>query len=268
MPSYTTNTNTWRNIKVNGTEKLGPGTGTEALDFKNGTNTTVTYDSGIKINLNNNVILGSPNNEGTLTLFSGDTLGASTGVLHQGLTSINVDHYLPVLGGDLFGSGNLIAGGGIKLKESTGLYTISAKDKIYLCETYTNLFDYINDDVFRNCRYFKIYYTDNNNCNHNCITINMDTNIFPTNSTTSSVNGQVFTLSCVGDVNKTYLRTATFHFVTKNGGGIWKLVFDSSFLWNPSNATGSSITWTSTKQTNYSNSYIKIIKLEYFFEDP
>jgi hypothetical protein len=96
----------------------------------------------------------------------------------------------------------------------------------------------------------------------------MDTNIFPTNSTTSSVNGKVFTLSCVGDVNKTYLRTATFHFVTKNGGGVWRLVFDSSFLWNPSNATGNSITWTSTKQTNYSNSYIKIIKLEYFFEDP
>ena len=43
-------TDTWRNIKVNGTEVLGTGTGTGALDFINGTNTTVSYDSGIKIN--------------------------------------------------------------------------------------------------------------------------------------------------------------------------------------------------------------------------
>ena len=97
----------------------------------------------------------------------------------------------------------------------------------------------------------------------------MDTNIFPEGSsgTTSYTNGNVFTLSCVGDVNKTYLQTATFHFATKSGGGTWKLVFNSSFLWDPSQATGSSLTWTSTKQTSYSNSYIKIIKLEYFWED-
>jgi hypothetical protein len=50
VPSYTTNTNTWRNIKVNDTEELGTGTGTGALNFKNGTHTTVTYDNGIKIN--------------------------------------------------------------------------------------------------------------------------------------------------------------------------------------------------------------------------
>ena len=95
----------------------------------------------------------------------------------------------------------------------------------------------------------------------------MNTDIFPTSSATSYISGGIFTLSCIGDVNKTYLRTATFHFETKSGGGIWKLVFDSSFLWNPSAATGSSITWTSTKQTSYSNSYIKIIKLEYFLKD-
>ena len=51
-PSYTTNTNTWRNIKVNGTEKLGTGTGTGALDFVNGTNTTVSYTATGKIAIN------------------------------------------------------------------------------------------------------------------------------------------------------------------------------------------------------------------------
>ena len=61
-PSYTTNTNTWRNIKVNGTEKLGTGTGTGALNFKNGTNTTVTYDSGIKINATDSKVTQTLNN--------------------------------------------------------------------------------------------------------------------------------------------------------------------------------------------------------------
>lgn len=43
---------TWRNIKVNGTEKLGTATNTGAVDFVNGTNTTVSFDSsGNKIKI-------------------------------------------------------------------------------------------------------------------------------------------------------------------------------------------------------------------------
>jgi len=41
-----TDTNTWRNIKVNGVEKLGTGTDTGALDLVAGTNVTITEDSG------------------------------------------------------------------------------------------------------------------------------------------------------------------------------------------------------------------------------
>ena len=41
-----TDTNTWRNIKVNGVEKLGTGTNTGALDLVAGTNVTITEDSG------------------------------------------------------------------------------------------------------------------------------------------------------------------------------------------------------------------------------
>lgn len=46
------NTNTWRNIKVDGTEKIGTGTGTGALNFvsqnTNNGDITFTYDNGIK----------------------------------------------------------------------------------------------------------------------------------------------------------------------------------------------------------------------------
>ena len=43
---------TWRNIKVNGTEKLGTANTTGAVDFINGTNTTVSFDSsGNKIKI-------------------------------------------------------------------------------------------------------------------------------------------------------------------------------------------------------------------------
>ena len=58
MPSNP-NTNTWRNIKVNGTEKLGTETGTGALNFKDGINTTVTYDSGIQINATDTKVIQS-----------------------------------------------------------------------------------------------------------------------------------------------------------------------------------------------------------------
>lgn len=40
-------TDTWRNIKVNGTEKLGTGTNTGALDLQQGTNVSITESSGV-----------------------------------------------------------------------------------------------------------------------------------------------------------------------------------------------------------------------------
>ena len=324
-PSYTTNTNTWRNIQVNGTQKLGTGTGTGALNFKDGTNTTVTYDSGIKINatdtkvtqtLNNtqgsyypllfskktidddaettdtvyrssnifinpngylytkNLQIGGGADNGTLTLYSYLNGSSVSGQLTQpyNVTGGTITHSLPLIGGDLFGSGNLTVGGGIKLEESAGIYTISAKDKAYLYRTYTNFLSDTQDIAIANSAYLRIYYKDSNDCNYNCITLNVDTDLIPKTGLSSSeyTNGKVFTLSGVGDLNKTYLRTATFHFACKLDSGlnfVWKLVFDSSFIWNPSAATGSSITWTSTKQTSYSNSYIKIVKIEAYLED-
>lgn len=45
-------TDTWRNVKVNGTEQLGTGISSGAVDFVNGTNTTVAFDaSGNKISV-------------------------------------------------------------------------------------------------------------------------------------------------------------------------------------------------------------------------
>lgn len=53
IPSGDDVEDTWRNIKVNGTEKLGTGISTGAVDFVNGTNTTVSFNStGNKMSIN------------------------------------------------------------------------------------------------------------------------------------------------------------------------------------------------------------------------
>ena len=41
-----TDTNTWRSIKINGTEKFGTGTNTNALNLKNGTGITIAENNG------------------------------------------------------------------------------------------------------------------------------------------------------------------------------------------------------------------------------
>lgn len=45
-PSYTTDTNTWRKVQLNGTDKLGTGTNTNPLNLKAGTNVSITESSG------------------------------------------------------------------------------------------------------------------------------------------------------------------------------------------------------------------------------
>lgn len=52
IPAGDTDSDTWRTIKVNGTEKLGSAISTGAVDFVNGTNTTVSFDAtGNKISV-------------------------------------------------------------------------------------------------------------------------------------------------------------------------------------------------------------------------
>ena len=56
IPAGDVDSDTWRNIKINGTEQLGSGISTGAVDLVNGTNTTVTFDATgnkIAINLSN-----------------------------------------------------------------------------------------------------------------------------------------------------------------------------------------------------------------------
>ena len=59
------NTNTWRNVKVDNTEKLGTGTGTGALNFvsqnTNNGDVTFSYDSGIKASAKIPTSLKNPN---------------------------------------------------------------------------------------------------------------------------------------------------------------------------------------------------------------
>ena len=45
IPAGDTDTDTWRNIKINGTEQLGSAISTGAIDFVNGINSTVTFNS-------------------------------------------------------------------------------------------------------------------------------------------------------------------------------------------------------------------------------
>lgn len=52
LPATPPNDNTWRNVQINGTEQLGTATSTGALNIKNGTHTTVSYDGGVKVSHN------------------------------------------------------------------------------------------------------------------------------------------------------------------------------------------------------------------------
>ena len=54
---YNSNTNTWRPIQVNGTQKQSNSTSSGAANFINGTNTTVSYDSGVKIDATDEKVL-------------------------------------------------------------------------------------------------------------------------------------------------------------------------------------------------------------------
>ena len=51
-PTYTSDTNTWRPIKVNGTEKRGTAITSGDLNFINGSNTTVEWTSDNKLKIN------------------------------------------------------------------------------------------------------------------------------------------------------------------------------------------------------------------------
>lgn len=51
-PTYTSDTNTWRNILVNGTQKLSTAINSGGLDIINGTNTTVEWTSASKLKIN------------------------------------------------------------------------------------------------------------------------------------------------------------------------------------------------------------------------
>lgn len=89
-------TDTWRNIKVNGTEKIGTGISTGAVDFVNGTNTTVNYNATgnkISIDVPNAPVSSVAGKTGDVTLTNSDVgLGnvgnfkAVSTVANQGLT--------------------------------------------------------------------------------------------------------------------------------------------------------------------------------------
>lgn len=103
-----TDSDTWRNIKINGTEKLGSGISTGAVDFVNGTNTTVSYNAtGNKISIN--------------------------------ATDTNTHRPIQVNGTQILGDNttalNLKAGDNVSVTNSSGTVTIAATDTTYESKT-------------------------------------------------------------------------------------------------------------------------------------
>ena len=98
IPAGDTDSDTWRNIKVNGTEKLGNGISTGAVDFVNGDATTVTFETGgkIKISHADTSTQSSVNNSGRTYIqdITIDTYGHVTGIASATETVVNTDRYV------------------------------------------------------------------------------------------------------------------------------------------------------------------------------
>ena len=95
FPAGDPDTDTWRNIKVNGTEELGTGISSGAVDFVNGNNTTVTFDStGNKISIDAafdseldtmtlseyNALSTAQKNDGTARFIPKNSIGSTTDI--------------------------------------------------------------------------------------------------------------------------------------------------------------------------------------------
>ena len=119
-----TDTNTWRNIKINGTEKLTTAISSGAVDFINGTNTTVSFNAtGNKVQIDavdtkyaldisgNNVILKKDGTtQDTITVPYATSAGTATSA--NKLTTARTI----TLAGDLIGSASFDGSGDITIK--------------------------------------------------------------------------------------------------------------------------------------------------------
>ena len=83
IPAGDEDTDTWRTIKVNSTEKLSDGISSGAVDFVDGTNTTVTFNTTgnkIAINATHPSVTAGTDTAPTDTLTYGGTFAAITGI--------------------------------------------------------------------------------------------------------------------------------------------------------------------------------------------
>lgn len=116
---------TWRAIKVNGTQQLGTGTSTGAVNFAAGSNVTLSYSSGtITINssysdnntwrniyVNGSSWKGTGTSTGYMDITAGDniTLSTSGNVLTISASGGGVSgDYLPLAGGTMTGAGSIV----------------------------------------------------------------------------------------------------------------------------------------------------------------
>ena len=100
IPSGDIDSDTWRSIKVNGTEKLTSAISSGAVDFVNGTNTTVNFNTtGSKISINSVNTTYSLSASGESVVLSGSDNTSSTADLSSAFGA-----YLPLAGGQMTGT--------------------------------------------------------------------------------------------------------------------------------------------------------------------
>ncbi len=99
IPSGDDVEDTWRNIKINGTEKLGTGISSGAVDFVNGNATTVSFNAtGNKVSISHEDTSNQPsvNNSGRTYIqdITLDEYGHVTGIASATETVTNTDRYV------------------------------------------------------------------------------------------------------------------------------------------------------------------------------
>lgn len=231
-----------------------------------------------------NLQVGGGTESGTLTLYGYSNGAFISGELIQpfNVSGGTITHSLPLKGGDLFGSGNLVAGEGISRSESGGIYTISTESDIVLGEidldnnNVDNSKNYISIDEFLNDPnqkyYIEIYYTANNGKSPSVARIPLITGIVPQNP---GAVGNEFVLSITGDINTTYIRTSCFKFKTPSSSyQSIRLYGQSSYIITFTNPSGTSSetknSYTIQKKTvsdgNYTGFWVVPYKMRFIQE--
>ena len=209
-------TNTWRNIQVNGTEKLGTGIDTGALNFIDGTNTAVSYNGGVKIDASDEKV--------NQTLYNDN---AGVPIL---LASVNYQDTTSTINGNVRRSNNLY------LNPTTGAGRFKGNSTSFtLQDTVIDLADSSNGVSSTQTRAYRL--RDKNNWIISSFYGNIGTNTISTgiycyNRDKDNPNGTTYSAGIVIKINKTgvisYEVTEPTAFRTAIGAGTSDLIIGTT----------------------------------------